>query len=98
VAEVESILKDEKTRRMLDGFATTADLAPEAAAEVRRVAQRVGMLLASQQADLEAIVHELRRTTENLERFSEEAAKNPSRVILGEPPPAVRPTKEEGKR
>lgn len=96
--EIESILKDEKTKKMVDNLATTAEMAPEAAAEIRRVAQRLGVLLSSQQSDLEAIVRELRRTTENLERFSEEAAKNPSGVIFGEPPPAVRPGKKEGEK
>jgi ABC-type transporter Mla subunit MlaD len=96
--EIESLLKDEKTRRIFDNVAITADLAPEAAAEVRRVAQRLGVLLSSQQSDLESIVRQLRKTTENLERLSEDAAKNPSRVIFGDPPPPTTPGSPETKK
>ncbi len=96
--EIESLLKDEKTRKILDDVATTATLAPEATAEVRRLAQRLGVLLSSQQSDLESIVRQLRNTTQNLESLSEEAAKNPSRVIFGDPPPPTTPGRPETKK
>jgi ABC-type transporter Mla subunit MlaD len=94
-AQIDDILKDDRTQKMMDGLAEASEIAPDAAAEVRRVAQRVGVLLRSQESDLQRIIQQLAKTAENLQRLTEDASKNPSRVIFGEPPPPTRPGTEE---
>lgn len=97
-AEIEAVLKDEKTRKIIDDVSKTAELAPGATAEARRLIQRLGTILSSQQADLEIIVQQLRKTTENLRKITEDASDNPSRLLFGDPPPTVRPGSREGNR
>lgn len=87
--EIEKFLRDERTSNILTDAVQAAELAPETLAEVRRVAHRLGSLIAAQQADLAAIITQLRKASDNLERFSAEAAANPSRVLFGEPPPPL---------
>jgi len=60
---------------------------PEVAAEVKKALRRVERVAAGQQADIEAILANLRQVSENLMRLSESAEKYPSQVFFGEAPP-----------
>ncbi len=90
--QVDSILADEETRRMLADLATTARSASPAAADLQRLARRLDTLISSQQQDLAAIVAGLRRAMQNAQGVSEDASSNPSRLLFGEPPPRVDPS------
>ena len=59
----------------------------EVAAEVKKALRRVERVAAGQQADIEAILANLRQVSENLMRLSETAEKYPSQVFFGEAPP-----------
>ncbi len=89
--EIDKIIKSPETKRTLAGLADTADNAGPAMIRLRKTAQRLDNLLASQQKDIESIVLGLRKTMENITAMSEDAAANPSRVIFGSPPPKTKP-------
>lgn len=93
--EIEKLLKDERTTKMLDNLAQTSELAPDAVAEIRRTAQRLDTLLRSQESDIQTIVRQLAKAAENIQRLSDEAAANPSRLLFGDPPPRSPSTPEK---
>lgn len=89
--EIDKIIKSPETRRTLAGLANTAENAGPAMISLRKTAQRLDNLLASQQRDIESIIIGLRKTMANITTLSEDAAENPSRVIFGSPPPKTKP-------
>lgn len=89
--EIDKIIKSPEVKRTLIGLATTAENAGPAMVRLRKTAQRLDNLLASQQRDIEAVIIGLRRTMENITALSEDASENPSRVLFGSPPPRTNP-------
>jgi len=89
--EIDKIVKSPEIRRTLIGLANTADHAGPAMIGLRKTAQRLDNLLASQQRDIEAVILGLRKTVENITAMSEDASENPSRVLFGSPPPRTNP-------
>ena len=89
--EIDKIVKSPEMKRTLAGLADTADHAGPAMISLRKTALRLDNLLASQQRDIEAVIVGLRKTIENITALSEDAGKNPSRVLFGSPPPRTNP-------
>lgn len=89
--EIDRIVKSAEMKQLIAGLSDTAEHAGPAMIRLRKTAQRLDNLLASQQKDIEAVITGLRRTVENLSSLSEDAAENPSRVLFGDPPPKVEP-------
>jgi len=88
---VNEIVHDPKVQQTLDGLSATAGAAAPAATEIRRVMKEVQTLLASQQQDIESIVTNLRRVMENANAITQDAKQNPSQLLLGQPPPHLKP-------
>ncbi|HMN95009.1 MAG TPA: MlaD family protein [Phycisphaerales bacterium] len=91
LARVRALADDPRLRAAIDGFADATAAAAPAAGEARAMLRRINVLLASQQQDLEAIVSSLRRVLESAGEVADDATRNPSRVLFGEPPPRVNP-------
>ncbi|MFB3893299.1 MAG: MlaD family protein [Phycisphaerae bacterium] len=85
--EIDTIIKSPEIKRAIAGLADTADQAGPAMISVRKSATRLENLLRTQQRDIEALVAGLRKTIENVSALSEDASKNPSRLLFGAPPP-----------
>lgn len=88
---LKALLTGEQTQRILDGLAKTSDNAAPAVAELAKTVRRVNNLLSSQQRDIELLIQNLRRLSENLTAITENAKANPSGVLFGEPPPRINP-------
>lgn len=67
-------------------------------AEFKRFMRRLDNMVAEQEADLEAIVVELRGILDNIEDITENAKGNPSQMIFGDPPPRINPTDPDAKK
>jgi paraquat-inducible protein B len=91
VSEIEHLLQDEQTKRMLANLSQASNALPGAAEDIRLLARRLESLVASQQQNLASIIIALRQTIENAEALTEDAKRNPSRLLLGEPPPRINP-------
>ena len=65
------------------------------AQDLRATVRRLDNLLASRQRDIEALILGLRRIVENITALSEDAKKNPSRVLFGSPPPRANPGEQK---
>ena len=89
--EIQGILDDEQTKRMLANLSKASDGLPGATEDIRLLARRLEVLVASQQQNLVAIVTLLRRTLENAEAITEDAKRNPARILFGDPPPHIDP-------
>jgi uncharacterized coiled-coil protein SlyX len=91
MARIEEIVQGEQFKKTLDGLDQTTTNAGPAMAELRTVLREVNGLLISQRQDVESILYNLRRVLENAEGLTEDLKQNPSRAILGEPPPHRKP-------
>lgn len=89
--ELERILTDEQTTRMLANLSKASDALPGATEDIRALARRLELLFAAQQQNIAAILVALRQTIENAEALTEDAKRNPSRLLFGEPPPRITP-------
>lgn len=91
LAEIEGVLEDEQTKRMLANLSRASDSLPGATEDIRLLARRLEVLVASQEQNLVAIVTVLRQTLENAEAITEDARRNPARILFGDPPPRIDP-------
>ncbi len=103
---LDRLLADPDTRRLPRELAGTVDqlqrvvsspemqsLPREAVATLKKLQATVGMLqrlLAEKEPDVDALIENLRQTSENLRALSEDARQYPAGVLFGDPPP--RPT------
>jgi ABC-type transporter Mla subunit MlaD len=84
---IDEILHDKRIDAMIGGLATTAANAGPAAADLRRVLQELRELVASQNDNIRIIVNNLRDLTSDGTTVMDDLKRNPSRLILGSPPP-----------
>ncbi|TVQ32171.1 MAG: MCE family protein [Phycisphaeraceae bacterium] len=87
VEQIDDILADEQTTKLLADLSRTAESAAPAASELRRLARRLDTLLAAQQQDIDTIMASLRTALESFSKLAEDASANPSRLLFGDPPP-----------
>ena len=88
---IDELLADERVDTIVDGLADTSAQLPPAAANARRALQTLSSLLREEQQDIEILVQNLRKVSEDLTALSGDAKKNPARIIFGEPPPRGKP-------
>jgi ABC-type transporter Mla subunit MlaD len=69
-----------------DALRTAAESLPETMESLNNALLRVERLIWSEQANMEAVMENLRRISQNLAELSEEAKRNPSGVFFGEAP------------
>lgn len=90
-ARLDQLLNDKRLDRTLSNVADDSAGAGQTITDLRGTAQDLRTLISSQQQDIQAIIADLRRTAENLAALSSDARENPSRLILGGPPPRKEP-------
>lgn len=101
-----AVLDDPNFRQGVANLPEILENAKEASAAFGQSAERLSSLMNNldetviqERGDLEAILNNLRSLTANLDKLAQEAAANPSRILLGEPPrpgfPASAGPKEE---
>jgi uncharacterized coiled-coil protein SlyX len=95
-ADLKALLSGEQMNQILTGLAQTAGNAAPAMVEALKVTRRINTILSSQQRDIELLVENLRRLSENLTAITENAKANPSGVLFGEPPPKISPRGKTG--
>jgi ABC-type transporter Mla subunit MlaD len=84
---IDAIVNDPKMQKMIDDLsATTASAAPSAQ-DLRRALRTLNEVLDSRQRDLETIITDLRQILQSGDAIIQDAKANPSRMILGNPPP-----------
>lgn len=86
-ARVDEILHDKRLNQAIGNVADDSASAGATLGDVHRTVQNLQTLIASEQADIQTIVGDLRRTADNLAAVSSELRDNPSRLLLGGPPP-----------
>jgi ABC-type transporter Mla subunit MlaD len=91
VARADEILHDKRLDQTLTGLSDAATNAGPAAADARRLMRDTRTLVASQEDDLRTIITDLRSAVANLNTVTEDAKANPSRLLLGQPPPRKKP-------
>ena len=90
-ARLDKVLASEQTQQTLDGLATTSRDLPAAVAQLQRTLRHIDELVSTQQKDIAAIIQNLRTATANLNQLTDNAKRNPSGVLFGEPPPKTLP-------
>lgn len=86
-ARIDELLHDKRVDQVVNGLASAASNAGPAAADLRRVLQELRELVASQNDNIRIIVNNLRDLTADGRSAMEDLKQNPSRLILGSPPP-----------
>lgn len=92
-----ALVSSDRLERALDDLSRVSGEAAPAAAEARLLIKSLNTLVAEQRQDLEAIMVNLKRVLSNATVISEDAKKNPARLLFGEPPAPVNPS-ERGSR
>lgn len=87
VARADQILSDKRLDRTLSNVANASAGAGQTMDDVRRTSEGLRMLIQTRQDDIQRIIADLRRTADNLAAMSTDARDNPSRLLLGGPPP-----------
>lgn len=90
-ARINELLHDRRIEPMMSGLASTASNAGPAAADLRRILQELRELVASQNDNIRIIINNLRDLTSDGRTAMDDLKKNPSRLILGSPPPRNNP-------
>jgi ABC-type transporter Mla subunit MlaD len=93
-AVMAEVMTDPRVRQGLDRTPEILDNIHRAAAEISRgaeilagTASTLGELTAAQRQRIDSLLESLTRAAENFETLSEEARRNPSGLLFGEPPP-----------
>ena len=89
--QIDEILSGPELKRILTGMAQASDNAGPATADIAKAVRRIDNLVVSQQRNIELLLTSLRKVSQNMETISEDAKQNPSRVIMGDPPPRLKP-------
>jgi len=100
LADIETIAIQIKTLlTTADNVFTDASIAMEnigpTVIRLRKLVQRLDNLAASQQKDIEDLIHHLKVITQHLAELSEDAKDYPSQVIFGQPPPPILPGEDQ---
>lgn len=90
-ARADQILHDKRLDRTLGNVADDSASAGKTISDLRRTAQELRNLISTRQEDIQRIVADLRRTADNLAALSSDVRDNPSRLLLGGPPPRKEP-------
>jgi ABC-type transporter Mla subunit MlaD len=88
-AHIDAILSDKRLDRMMSGMSDASAQAGPAISDLRGVLQELDRLIAGQSDDFRAIISSLRETIDNARAITNDARDNPSRLLLGNPPPHV---------
>jgi ABC-type transporter Mla subunit MlaD len=91
VARADEILRDKRLDRTLGNVADDSASAGATINDLRRTSEDLRTLIAARQDDIQRIIADLRRTADNLAAMSSDARDNPSRLLLGGPPPRKAP-------
>lgn len=88
---LDELLASPETRKIIDNVAVGSARFGAATEDLRSIARLVDLLLRQQYDDIQRIIAGLRRTIDNTSDLTEDAKRNPSRLIFGEPPPRINP-------
>lgn len=93
-AKVDAALAENRLGAGLDDAAAgaadlkeAAEKLPELVADLRATLRTAKQAIELREQDVDALLRNLRRTAENLSRLTDDAVRNPSRVLFGDPPP-----------
>jgi hypothetical protein len=87
IERVDAVAHDPAIDKTLQG---TANVGP-AVADLRRVLRELHVLLASQRNEIDSVISNLQKVSENAAEVTEDMTANPSRVLFGNPPPKITP-------
>ncbi|GEM_PF-4089706 len=82
IEHIDAVVSDPAIAKTLQG---TANVGP-AIADLRRVLRELNGVLASRRNQIDSLIANLQRASENAAKVTEDAASNPARVLFGEPP------------
>lgn len=86
IEHIDAVVSDPAIAKTLQG---TANVGP-AIADIRRVLRELNGILASRRNQIDSLIANLQRASENAAKVTEDAASNPARVLFGEPPSPLR--------
>ena len=82
IDHIDTVVSDPAIGKTLQG---TANIGP-AVADIRRVLRELNGILASRRNQIDSLIVNLQRASDNAAKMTEDAAANPARVLFGEPP------------
>jgi paraquat-inducible protein B len=86
-ARIDEILHDKRVEQLLSGLGSAGSNIGPATADVRNLLQELRELVASQDDNIRIIVSNVCALTDNADATIDDLKQNPSRLILGSPPP-----------
>lgn len=95
--DIDALIKDIKQQGVATNFAEAAKAAAAAAERMDRMMMHLDRLVASRQQDFKSLISDMRSAMQNLDRLSQEAASDPSRLLFGAPPRPINPEKSGGR-
>lgn len=81
-----------QTPELMEDFSVAADTARDSFVQFQELLRGVQRRMASQLEQIDAVLHNLQRTGENLREITDDARDYPSRLFFGEPPAGAQPT------
>lgn len=89
--QLDELLASPSTKRILENLDAGSGGLAATSQDLRSVARLADQLLRQQYDDIQRIVTALRQTLDNTAELTEDAKRNPSRLIFGQPPPRREP-------
>jgi paraquat-inducible protein B len=83
---IDQIVHDPAVQKAINGLGDAGANAGAVTVELRRTLREISTLIAAQSRDLEILIANLRRASDNAAALSEDARENPSRLLFGQPP------------
>jgi phospholipid/cholesterol/gamma-HCH transport system substrate-binding protein len=77
----------QNVNRLVQRLEPVAQDLPEASAQLRQTLNRLNRLIAGQQQEIQTTLENLRAVSENIREIGDNAARYPSQILFGEPPP-----------
>lgn len=86
LARLDEIMHDKRIDQTLTGVAVAANNAGPLTTDMRRMMHDLREIVATEQDDLRAAIADLRTVADNLNAVTQDAKRNPARLLFGQPP------------
>jgi len=91
IDDIDALVADPQIKEIIANIDTLSADAGPALIDVQRAVRRIDRLVATQEVSFDEAMRELTAALRNLNSLSEDAKRNPSRMLFGDPPPKTKP-------
>ena len=89
--QLNQLFTDPRVENILTNASHAADSGREAVAEINETARTVNAMTEQQRRQVQQVMENLRRFSQDLAEIGREARQNPARLLFGQPPPREQP-------